>query len=482
MIGREEVLSVLTQDSYYRKLQKWPLIELNDKCHQTDYFRTEDMLFLKHKYYVSGVNMPGFEDKLIRNYPHVNKLLHKFRNHLIAAGGAIMKSCFDEFNRRTDIDLFFHNLDIEEANQLRLDAILFLVDCWKCDEDFEYVKIYTQRNEYVTTVRVEFENGDCSVCFVYQFIHRIYPDISSILGGFDLSIAMVAYDGAKVYATPLGAWSIKHRTIIIDTKRRSTSFEHRLFKYHNNYSINILFPGINQKIVEKYIQKPCKDYAFEVLYKKIIDLADQHGFTIKDKCDPRRSCRDLDYSKRKMEELFERSPNNSNSSLQQKKENILPHIRISLPSVLYKIRNHPFDRNVVEDRLIEATSDYSGKEIWGQSLPRINSKNLRFDRLTAVCSTVTIKPTDNDILQILTGEVQQPNIEFDTDHYYQLAIKAKEIFVNRREKRDDNYHFRLLLKCFGKLTPEVVAIRETDEYYRYIDIMSQKMQKLVDKI
>jgi len=42
--------------------------------------------------------------------------------------------------------------------------------------------------------------------------------------GFYLSICIVAYDVEQIYDTPLGAWSTKNDSIIIDTKIRSTSF------------------------------------------------------------------------------------------------------------------------------------------------------------------------------------------------------------------------------------------------------------------
>lgn len=53
--------------------------------------------------------------------------------------------------------------------------------------------------------------------------------------------------------------------MIIDTKRRSTSFEHRLLKYYRNYNIGLLFPGVSQEILD-------------ILYNKIIELAKEYNY------------------------------------------------------------------------------------------------------------------------------------------------------------------------------------------------------------
>ena len=103
-----------------------------------------------------------------------------------------------ETDRNSDIDLFFYDLSVEEADKMRSEAIEFLIKEWK--ENTESINYHIKRNEYTTTLYVTSQENEI---FEYQFIHRIYPNMSSIVGGFDLSICMVAYDGEQIYATPL---------------------------------------------------------------------------------------------------------------------------------------------------------------------------------------------------------------------------------------------------------------------------------------
>jgi hypothetical protein len=77
--------------------------------------------------------------------------------------------------------------------------------------------------------------------------------MSSIIGGFDLSVCMIAFDGDNIYGTPLGAWSNKHVSIIIDTKRRSTSFEYRLKKYQR-IGFKLIFPGLPISLITNFIE------------------------------------------------------------------------------------------------------------------------------------------------------------------------------------------------------------------------------------
>lgn len=457
MADREEVIALLTQDGYYRRIKDYPLIRLNEYLDQKEtlFCSFQDMLYLERgsRGISSMNNTYEFHNNIAYRYPYSRELLIKFQDHLVAAGGAVMGACLNN-GFHSDIDFFFYNLTIEEANVMRLEVINRLIELWQQDNE-KTAKFFIQRNEFVTTVRVE---TNWSENYVYQFIHRIYPNIGLILGGFDLSISMLAYDGDNIYGVPLGFWSLQHRTIIVDTARRSTSFEHRLFKYHNKYFVNILFPGITEDIITEYVSIPAKDCSFSVLYEKIKMLAEENGFEYR-----------INYGKYDMENMFKRSEQLSNSYLIQKQENILPHIKVGLNNEHYKIRNYPYDRNQVEDRLIDRSSDYGSSDIWAVNLPHINGKYLRFDRLSSVCSTIVFDMKDKDILTRLIEEVGNPRVDFDLDHYFKIAEKARNVHKNEK------YDFYHLLKCFGRLTPEVIKVRDTEQYDNYVKIMVEKM-------
>lgn len=215
-------------------------------------------------------SLEKFETDINKKHPFTKELLIKFNGHIVACGGAVTKNLIsNNYNNYVqhhnpnseDIDIFFYNLNNEDASKLRIEIIEFLVNKWKNDN--EKVKITILRNEFVTTIYFIIKKDEYSrEIYSYQLIHRIYPNISSIIGGFDINVCMIAYDGNEVYTTPLGNWALKNHTVIIDTKRRSTSFEYRLCKYYD-YGFNILFPGLTQEIINNLVIKPCRPLSDE---------------------------------------------------------------------------------------------------------------------------------------------------------------------------------------------------------------------------
>ncbi|MBA3755786.1 MAG: hypothetical protein H0X02_05945, partial [Nitrosomonas sp.] len=161
-------------------------------------------------------------EMLDTHYALVTGLLQEFDGRIIAAGGAITKALLTG-DKASDIDLFFidPHVDRDDASdaekRAKYDgwlaaAIAYLTDGWLSklpspDNHYEvpllHRKVYVFRNEFVTTVYLSSEESHTK----YQFIHRVYPNIGAVLGGFDLGPAMVAYTGTKIVATELGAWS-----------------------------------------------------------------------------------------------------------------------------------------------------------------------------------------------------------------------------------------------------------------------------------
>ena len=70
---------------------------------------------------------------------------------------------------------------------------------------------------------------------------RLYKTASEILHGFDLGSSAVGYDGDNIYFTTLGKFCHEFSCNIIDTTRRSTTYEQRLAKYFNR-GFNIVLP------------------------------------------------------------------------------------------------------------------------------------------------------------------------------------------------------------------------------------------------
>jgi len=77
-----------------------------------------------------------------------------------------------------------------------------------------------------------------------QIIFRLYNGISEILHGFDLGPSAVAFTGEEVYLTSLGKFCYENGIIIVDTTRRSTTYESRLKKYMQR-GFSIVLPNLD---------------------------------------------------------------------------------------------------------------------------------------------------------------------------------------------------------------------------------------------
>ena len=455
-ITKKEVTDLLTQDSYYRKLQKWPLLVLDDESLCILRRDVGDDIFTV-SYGYRGYNnshikfkMSDMKANIDVNFPNINKLLLKFSEHLVVCGGAVLKAIFG--NSGGDVDLFFYNLTVEHANEMRMAAIEYLVHLWI--EESSSATYYIKRNEYTTTLVIVDNNN----IYEYQFIHRIYPDISSIIGGFDLSICMVAYDGKQIYATPLGAWSVKNVSIIIDTKRRSTSFEYRLQKYNRGF--RIIFPGISNNLVENFRNNGSPE---RQMINKIREISKDYGYEYEE------NWGDLKFIGGRK---FEHSSYNI-----QKEVDIFPCINLRG----YRIGTQIYDRKNIEDRLINKISDYNSLSSHPKCFADINAQQLRSDNLHTVSSILKLD-IDKNIKDQLINDIYNPNLLIDesviskfNDRVDKIRTPYKHRYDGYGKIEDQNIDFYRLLKCFGKLTPKVIELRDTDEYYQYRDIVVNKM-------
>lgn len=280
-VDLEDIRELLTRDSISRKLRQWRLLtesEMDEMLLKTQTWLIGSYNNFKHdaqcyivarKHYLhpyiiiedefsdaAWSNVEALAMQLLEfRFPIITQLLLNFNGRLIAAGGAVVKSLFTDvpegiFTTGEDIDLFFIDPEVEsdrlsEAEKReRYDewlasAIAFLVNAW-FNQNPKHAASFVLRGEFVTTVYLS--NLAQNLDIKYQFIHRVYPNTESVLGGFDLGPAMIAFTGEKIVATELGAWSALARTAIVDVSRRSTSFEHRLQKY--GQFCHIVLPGL----------------------------------------------------------------------------------------------------------------------------------------------------------------------------------------------------------------------------------------------
>jgi hypothetical protein len=488
-IDKYELECLLTQDSYYRKLKQWPLLTLKDifpifnrnviNCFATTVQKTIYDTCNYNYNYVSSNTRKNIE----RQFFGINALLQTFKNKLIVCGGSVLGSLFqkvdDENYYDLDVDIFFYNSTIEEANIVRIQAIEFLIAMWKLNNNNSY---YIKRNEYTTTLCILINHPYNSGCPIieYQFIHRIYPDISSIIGGFDLSICMVAYDGEQIYSTPLGAWSIKNLSIIIDTTRRSTSFEYRLEKYYRR-GYRLIFPGLPRDIINNAVAEKIKilDMESSKMISKIKTIMDEYNYESSD------ILNQIKYDYKNQSLHFHNS--------------ILKHFNITVYNSNYgqnifidKYYQSYLKSDNISNYAIDKISDYSSVKSHPSTYSNENGAYLRADKLSAVCTILIIDSNDN-IREKLLYEADNPNLELDDMltkyHNYTETVKHKYHNSNHETKEwwikspraykneyNDNVDRRRLIKCFGKLAPEVIKVRDSDAYYHYVDQMVEKMK------
>jgi len=266
--GQYTIKKILTEDWICRKRRSWPLVTLGEFKNYRILSRsdsTESEVFSvpsnwKKPMLIGPVNV--YAKFLYETFPCLQTLLKKYSGKIALCGGSIARAiqmCRSEHPSErldSDADIFFYGVTVSEAETILHDCVGILASNRpnsKIKKEEEYETI-VQKNDNVINVthfyheEVPHRPGRTEIKTIkYQFILRIYPTLDSILGGFDLGCSMVAFDGNEIYATPLGAWSTINSSVIVDTTRRSTSFEHRLIKY-KYAGFNIIFPGLNDSV------------------------------------------------------------------------------------------------------------------------------------------------------------------------------------------------------------------------------------------
>jgi hypothetical protein len=141
------------------------------------------------------------------------------------------------------------------------------------------------------------------------------------------------------------------------------------------------------------------------------------------------------------------------------------------------LKTKPFDHNNIEDRFIDKISDYDYPYMHPICLQRINTQQLRSDKLNLVCSIIKISDTSN-LHKTLIDDIDNPNIMFDhvMVEYYNIRTALVRSLCILTDPQEINTNFYKLSRYFGKLTPEVVKIQHTDEYCNYINMMIEKMK------
>lgn len=187
-------------------------------------------------------------------------------NHIFIAGGFVSNIiCGLPVN---DIDLFIHSMEIHDANNLVFDTINTIIDnIKKINGNGKYTIINSSNS--VTII--------LSNKMKIQIIYRLYRSKSEIIHGFDLGSSAVGFDGKHVYLTSLGKFAYEYKANVIDTTRRSTTYETRLIKYLKR-GFNIIMPEFSMKKLSKKYNKYGLNTLIDMPYMKLVVSKIGHNY------------------------------------------------------------------------------------------------------------------------------------------------------------------------------------------------------------
>lgn len=513
------VRQILTEDAFYRKKKRWPLIPITD----FKYYISNDTLYSNFdKDYLTGhspvavirfktmtpkqqqnslfyvgpssdiyrinksnmklFNLDAAERTMYKNYPDLRDIFLKYKGKIAVCGGFVTRILTSEYPDTTDCDLFFYNCTEDEATVILLDCLAMI-----CSNYSVQINIKVEHKLNVTNVLINTKRDNYSDYSeferTYQFIHRVYPSLDSILGGFDLGPSMLAFDGEMIYGTPLGAFSIAKRVLVVDTTRRSISFSHRIKKYCN-IGFMVVFPGMDLSNItsrtHENLHRSEQSKIEEVLsVMKRINL---------------RVC---------YEEILQGKITNllSNASPVIKVGDLkfdVDNCYMKTPRILIS------KKDKTPEEFIKKYSDYSGIEcfICEEDYCRVNMVNLRTNNLDAVCTYVNMgflqQPEKNiaatkgrggtdetkisydHAYETISNMINSPIIIFDPSYYLEKAIEHIQY------PPDAEARTRPELRLFAEFVPEYRRLEknrrvDSTTYVRRVnEIVMLLNQRMVD--
>lgn len=185
------------------------------------------------------LNSISFKAEFNRLY---NPLANITWDNICIVGGCISNILTGYKGHLNDIDIFIYADSDDLANatiERVLNEILSSMDAKSIGLSAKYMEF--SRNKYVLNMGM------------YQVIFRRYSSISEILHGFDLGSSAVGYDGNDVYFTSLSKFAYEYGYNVVDTMRRSTTYEFRLDKYFDR-GFGMLLPELDMSKVDTYMQ------------------------------------------------------------------------------------------------------------------------------------------------------------------------------------------------------------------------------------
>ena len=259
VINQKFVMDLLYAHDIEKRKKEWTL------------YPYSDLMSIRSRNYVFGTDitlMSGgsasetntdmeLKDTLVIKFPQIPFLFSLCPENMVLAGGSLATLVNRGYHRDIDdVDFFFHSLTTDEV----ISTIHKIVDA--CEKKFPG-KMVVHQNRFVTTISIMNENFNEKFKSreialngqKYQFIHRSFPNKSSVIGGFDLGASMILMDGdMKTTTNLLGLFSLATMAIFVDIKSTSSSFGYRLFKYHTIKRFSICISRVVGRDVDKKIE------------------------------------------------------------------------------------------------------------------------------------------------------------------------------------------------------------------------------------
>lgn len=253
-----------------------------DKKYSDDIFRLQDLdktnewdfslptlvremdVFNMAKKKISNLNKLSFKNTFYKYYPDLQNIQW---DNVLVAGGCI-GDCVMNINNNNDIDIFIIADDDDKASEVVKNIIKSIVLYKK-----KHYAIMRSKNLSKVVSIESVDESDLNMIFTrnkytlnidnYQIIFRRYSSKSEVLHGFDIGSSAIGFDGEDIYFTSLSKFVYETGCNIIDTTRRSTSYEFRLQKYLDR-GFNIIMPEfdyakLDTRLYETYgIQNVCE--------------------------------------------------------------------------------------------------------------------------------------------------------------------------------------------------------------------------------
>lgn len=515
------VNKILSLDMYYRNEKNWPLLKLEEFGIFETNTNIDLTIDMEHDYllmaetghlgrhqdneYILKTNPKLYINSLLKIFNCLDDILgpkSRYYGKLAVCGGSLVRlltagryntnfvpilTQMDKNISDTDVDIFFYNTSEKEATEILEFCVATIVS--KASQNGLFSSARVERKLNVTNVVVKLNRNDQRV---YQFIHRVYPTLGSILGGFDLGPCMVGYNGKDIVATPLGAWSLVKNAIIVDLSRRSTSFEYRILKYYEQMSFAVIFPGLRMK--NQYfakITKKEKAIRYDILRDTMKKIGLQVDFQIvsSDEIPFPSLTKVIKIAKKTMNftsfNLYNRYYDDNDEETRD-----LSLYDYAIERNVTTIKTDLGNTSTLSQALLNSYSDYSDCKCSEEFLPKANSIMLRSNNIEGVMNfkffDVSKPITYDKVLKSFKKMVNNPKIWLNDCDFYP---KINSFINGSFEELHEHYYSDRRVETFddpntSSCTPTRMLIHMFAEFYpqfKYTENKRQDREKLIQK-